>query len=177
MGEGLKTAWFSLTVEVANVAERFNQLASRIQSHLNYADINIAGFRKLLKQYEKQIPTRIGMSLVELDKYRNIVSGVGGLVSEMTNIQLQIERIMQALSPGTPRLVVLTIGSETLAAIEGASENFSLNRSINNLGTGSTCSPTISTNGVSDSKNVDLMTLIGLSETFPNDTQSRVLSL
>lgn len=56
LSDSLSTAWFTVTVEMAKFAESYDRLAVRLQSFLGYVDLNIAGFRKVSKQFYKQMP-------------------------------------------------------------------------------------------------------------------------
>ena len=90
-----------------------------MQSILSYADLNVAGFRKLIKQYEKQIPRDNRIPVIAADSYRQLVVGLVELAAEFESIKPQIETVMQALSPGSPTLLVLRIGGESLQACSG----------------------------------------------------------
>ena len=114
--------WFSLTVEVASLADKYNGIASRLQSTLSYADINIAGFRKILKQYEKQIPPHVQVTTITQGEYKEIVIGLIELVSEMESVRAQTEAVMHALTPHCPDLKIVKLGSETLTAISASYE-------------------------------------------------------
>lgn len=151
-------------MEVANLAERYNRLALKVQSLLGYADINVAGFRKLLKQYEKQIPSSLRISMLELNKYKKIVSGISDLALATNVLQQQIESMMQTLSPGVPGLVVVKTGSETMLAIDGDNVCSFDESDEDKIPTGSTASPILLTHGTQGIEQMNLMTLIGLTE-------------
>ena len=89
-----------------------------MQSLLTYADINVAGFRKLLKQYGKQVPTqsRPQMSL----NYREWIAPLIELASDFESLRTQLDELIQTLSPGAESLIELRIGTETAMAVGGA---------------------------------------------------------
>lgn len=116
IGEQLKSIWVSLTMQVADLADRFNIIMGRLQSNLAYVDLNVAGFRKLLKQFQKQVPERNQTNVLTVAQYRRIIVGFMDLVSRLEPARIQLEEAMQALSPGVPPLLVVHMGSESKLA-------------------------------------------------------------
>jgi len=132
-----------LTVEIANLAERYNRMALRIQSILSYVDINVAGFRKVLKQFDKQVPHSFRESIAKSVRYTTIAWGMSDLAKNVASIRFQIESIMQALSPGAPRLLDVNLGSETSLALDGTDQKLYPECERDEIGSGSTGSPEI----------------------------------
>jgi hypothetical protein len=116
IGEDLKSIWVSLTMQVADLADRFNSIMNRIQSNMAYVDLNVAGFRKLLKQYHKQVPERNRTNVLTVTEYRRIIVGFIDLTARLEFARIPLEEAMQALSPGVPPLLVVHVGSETRLA-------------------------------------------------------------
>ena len=116
IGEHAKNIWLGLTIQVATYAQRYSDAAVSLQSLLTYADINVAGFRKLIKQYAKQVPVALRADVVSVYDYRRIVSALVPMAERMNSMREQTEEIMQKLSPGVHGLHPLRIGSETLIA-------------------------------------------------------------
>lgn len=129
-GEHLKNTWISLTMEIALFADKFNATCISLQSLLSYADLNVAGFRKLVKQFGKQVPLSFRAEVVTVDHYRRLVTGLLSLVRSITPLRERTEELMQKLSPGAPPLNSFKIGSETLAATEETSATKFNERSI-----------------------------------------------
>ncbi len=140
VGDQLRTTWMSLTVEIAKLGDRYNSLSERLQSILTYADINIAGFRKLIKQYYKQVTGYAHLhatylyitcspnfvDLVSGIQYRNLLSDLLIVNAEFESIRLGLEQSMKALSPNPPPLKQPKLGSESLLALS-AEQNHSPN--------------------------------------------------
>jgi SPX domain protein involved in polyphosphate accumulation len=118
IGDYLKGVWVSLTVEISAFADQVNEFASAFQSLLTYADLNVAGFRKLIKQYRKQVPSRIFADIVSEDEYRLIVSGLVETHSRFDAMRTRVQNLMQKLSPGAPTLTSSKLGSETLRVLK-----------------------------------------------------------
>lgn len=118
IGEHMKDIWISLTMEVASFAEKFNAVSISLHSLFSYADLNVAGFRKLLKQYGKQVPNAYRLNAVGIEQYRRIVTGLLPLVERLESLRQRTEAIMQRLSPGVPPLHELKVGTETAIALE-----------------------------------------------------------
>lgn len=109
--------WFNLTVEVARFADKLNGFLHRTQSWLAYADLNVAGFRKLRKQYEKQIPEEWKTSVLGVDEYRDLVLQLVHLSGRVDSLRGKVDTMIQTLSPGTAPLLTLRLGSESLLAV------------------------------------------------------------
>jgi hypothetical protein len=136
IGDHMKGLWVGLTVSVAGIADIFNSISTSMQSLLSYADLNVAGFRKLIKQYCKQIPGTMREDVVSVEEYRKILGGLMGMVEKLDSIREHTERIMQRLSPGAPKLLPIKVGSETFLALSASTE-----LSTTKIGSGASTAP------------------------------------
>ena len=142
IGEHMKAQWVSLAVEIASIADSFNEMATKVQGVISYADINVAGFRKLIKQYYKQIPPEYTTDVIGPSEYRQIVSGIIPLALVLNQVRSSIETIVQALSPGVQQLHMIRIGSEASLAYSGVNSNPArISHPTSELATGSTNTP------------------------------------
>jgi hypothetical protein len=137
IGENMKSIWLALTVGAAKYGERLNKLCTSVQSLASYADLNVAGFRKLLKQFEKQIPPAYRIPVLGVSEYRNIVVDLPALIGNVQRIQKDVEELIQALSPGAGHLISLRIGNESLLALKSEG----LIDASTTIKTGSTATP------------------------------------
>jgi hypothetical protein len=142
IGEHMKAQWVSLAVEIASIADSFNEIAAKVQGVMSYADINVAGFRKLIKQYYKQIPPEQRMHVMTCTEYRKIVSGIIPVALVLNQVRSSIEVIVQTLSPGVQPLHVVRIGSEAWLAYSGVDNSApTTSRAASELATRSTNTP------------------------------------
>ena len=130
--DSLRSIWFSVTVDLASYADAYNAAASKVNSLLKYAEINIAGFRKLLKQFFKQVPEYESQSACipvsrgmrrdfsNLNMYQEISLALPDLCNRLETFRLRIEEVLASLLPEPPKLVVCALGTETMLAISEA---------------------------------------------------------
>lgn len=52
----IRSAPLEVKTQLEDISQRYNQTVIVANKHLQYLEINVAGFRKLLKRHEKQIP-------------------------------------------------------------------------------------------------------------------------
>ena len=119
VGEHLKAAWLAIAERVARIADSYNRVASTLQSLVSYADMNIAGFRKLIKQYTKQVPQPHYVHIIDVSDYLIILGGLLLLVSETNSLRDRIQEVICRLSPGVQELHRVTVGKEILLAAAG----------------------------------------------------------
>ena len=169
--------WFNLTVEVARFADKLNGLLHRTQSWLAYADLNVAGFRKLRKQYEKQIPEEWKISVLGVDEYRDLVLELVHLSGRVDLLRCKVDTMIQTLSPGTEPLLALRLGSESLLAVSHTDGTGKPSSEIKGAMTQSTSlSPTHTPNAV-EKNGADILTVLRRSGIDVEELGSRLLAL
>ena len=111
----LRSLWSELASSVSSVCNSFNDLAWKWQQHLNYLEVNIAGYRKTIKQRGKQIP--IGNTLHKFTDYMHLTEVPISIQSKFTALHSQLEPCLKQFAPGA-ELFIPKIGSEILDANE-----------------------------------------------------------
>lgn len=116
LGEHLKAVWLIIAQRVAPLADRFNALAHEIQRLVSYCDLNAAGFRKLIKQYFKQVPPPHFVRIMDPGDYGPVLCTVLTLVAETNSLRERLQETVDALSPGVQEIKRVRIGNELMLA-------------------------------------------------------------
>jgi hypothetical protein len=56
LNDSIMSLWVSLSASVAAVCDKYLVLVETFRTISAYVEINVAGFRKIIKQFHKQIP-------------------------------------------------------------------------------------------------------------------------
>jgi hypothetical protein len=111
----LRSLWSQLATLVSEVCNTFNDLAWKFQQHSNYLEVNIAGFRKTIKQRGKQIPVVSEGEFFE--DYKSLGQPATVLVEKFLALHSQLNHSLQLFAPGA-QLFSPKLGTETLDACQ-----------------------------------------------------------
>ena len=111
----LRALWSELATLVSDLCNTFNDVAWKWQQHLNYIDVNIAGFRKTIKQRGKQIilegPAR------HFQDYCALAQPALSIQVKFATLHSQLDHCLKIFAPGAD-LYLSKPGSETVDAAE-----------------------------------------------------------
>ena len=109
----LRSLWSELASSVSSVCNNFNDLAWKWQQHLNYLEVNIAGYRKTIKQRGKQIP--LESILAKYTDYLHLTEVPISIQSKFSALHSQLEPCLKQFAPGA-ELFIPKVGTETIEA-------------------------------------------------------------
>jgi len=110
-GATLRAVWSELAALVSDLCNQFNGAAWKWQQHLNYLDVNIAGFRKTIKQRGKQIDFKFP----GFEEYQSLSSSAIHIQEKFLVLHSQLDPCLKLFAPGA-ELYLSKVGSETAAA-------------------------------------------------------------
>ena len=160
IGDDIKSIWLSLTINAAEFGEEVNKFSNSLQSLATYADLNIAGFRKILKQFYKQVPGIYRIPILGVIEYRILATEFPQFLLRLGRIREETDEVIQALSPGTQRLIPVSLGNESLSALEGdPSKEMSMDAQVGSQSSTLTC-PVVHASGCDQTRrSIDIIKL------------------
>jgi len=80
----------SMATGIQELVENYNAFLEQVDEHTQYLEINVAGFRKLLKRHEKQVPHTFHASKTPCLGFHKLVTKSSRQMVEITNMLGQI---------------------------------------------------------------------------------------
>lgn len=99
--------------ELAELSDQYNLFVEEVDEHTQYLEINVAGFRKLLKRHEKQIPHKFHACPTPFLEFHRLVTRTSRQLADMSRMFGII------VSDARERLVRLTASASTTGTAVG----------------------------------------------------------
>ena len=128
LNESIISLWISSTASVAAICDKFLVHVETFRSISAYVEINVAGFRKIIKQFHKQLPQYVFTHLQKLafssasdsrfqPKYTDLALELLRTQNRIESLRKNLDIISQALSATMAPLPIAELGTETITAL------------------------------------------------------------
>ena len=98
---------------------------------MSYLEVNIAGFRKILKQFGKQLPEYV--STLSIRDYRCLAHRVRATYDRVNRLRHDLEDAIILLSSARSSLPEITLGTETLDALSSCPSSVDYMNPVSNI--------------------------------------------
>jgi len=117
VGDAFCTSWVKLTISLTSLSDAYVEACSEFKNYSNYLDINIAGFRKIIKQFSKQLPEYVYST--PLPDYAHLASFIIEPFNVLILLRAELSDAIFNLTSSNPVLPDVKLPSETLDALKG----------------------------------------------------------
>ena len=109
--EDIRSLWSKLAGKVSETCNGYNDVAWKFQLHLNWLEVNVAGFRKTIKQRCKQVPCQPSASSHRYIGYLELVNGSMLLNAKIAVLRALLSPVLAHFAPGAV-LFTPVVGAE-----------------------------------------------------------------
>lgn len=129
LSDSVVPLWLSLSASVASICDKYVAVVDAFRLLATYLEINVAGFRKILKQINKQLPGYVLNILFKLDVHRfldkcehdyaELASLVVPHKARIDAFRDHLQSVTSEFSSSSTPLPVAELGTETILALSG----------------------------------------------------------